>query len=118
MNDQAAGLSIVSVLEPQTINGTTSGNAVDLRLYTGSIRVTQSTSMVDGPLVGTVQDSADGSTGWATVTGGTFAATSSIAFETLILKTRSLRRYIRWSTPSTPVDAITSVTMAAMPIRA
>lgn len=117
MNDQAAGISIVQVLVPVLLNAGYDGPAVDLKTYTGSIRVTQAVSMVDGPFIGVVQDSADGSS-WANITGGSFTATSSTGFETLTFNRRSLRRYIRWSTQSAPVDAVTSVTMAATPIRA
>lgn len=115
MNDKAAGLSIVQMLVPVVLNGPVNGLTVDLNTYTGSIRVTQSISGVAGPLEGIIQDSADGSS-WANVTGGSFASVDTTGFETIRLDRRSLRRYIRWITTSSPVDAITSVTLAATPI--
>ncbi len=79
---------------------TVTGSAVDLLGYIGKIKILQIVGTVSGTtptLDGKIQDSADGSTGWADVTGATFTqATASDDVQSIGLDTRAVKRYIRY----------------------
>lgn len=95
---------------------TVTGAAVDIRDYTGSLKVIQDVGTVSGTtptLDGKIQDSADGSTGWADVTGATFTqVTASDSQQAIGLDTRACKRYVRYvgtiagTTPSFNVAAL------------
>jgi len=73
------------------------GSAVDLLDYGGPVVIVQNHGASTGTLDGKIQDSADGSTGWADVSGATFAQSTTTAdIKTLVLQSKQVRRYIRY----------------------
>lgn len=91
-------LQVLSDIAART--STVTGSAVDIRDYTGRIKVLQLVGTVSGTsptLDGKIQDSADGSTGWADVTGATFTqVTASNSSQSIGVDTRACKRYIRY----------------------
>lgn len=91
-------LSLLSDIAART--STVTGSAVDIRDYVGRIKVLQLVGTVSGTsptLNGKIQDSADGSTGWADVTGATFTeVTASNSSQSIGVDTRACKRYIRY----------------------
>lgn len=76
---------------------TVTGAAVDLLDYDAPVLVVQSHGTGTGTLDGKIQDSADGSTGWADVSGATFSQSTTTAdVKSLVLNPKSIRRYIRY----------------------
>lgn len=76
---------------------TVTGAAVDLLEYDGPVLVVQSHGTGTGTLDGKIQDSADGSTGWADVSGATFSQSTTTAdVKSLVLNPKSIRRYVRY----------------------
>ena len=84
--------------ESTTFTGATT-NIADLKDFDGDIQIIldSGAAAASGTMTGKIQDSADGSTGWADVTGGGFtaAAANTAGFATLILNSDILRRYVR-----------------------
>ncbi len=95
---------------------TVNGSAVDLLNYDGSIKAVLESAAGTGtsPTMDVkIQDSADGSTGWADVSGATFTqVTTAVSLQSLSLNTRGMKRYIRavatigGTTPSFTCNAI------------
>jgi uncharacterized protein YaiE (UPF0345 family) len=84
--------------EATTFTGATT-NIADLQQLDGDIVITldAGAAAASGTMTGVIQDSADGSTDWQTVTGGSFTAVAQAAsFQQLVLTKDSLRRYIRF----------------------
>lgn len=83
-----------------TATSTVTGSAVDTREYVGNLIVVQQVGTVAGTsptLAGKIQDSADGSTGWADVSGATFTTvTASTAIQAIRIQQRDCKRYIRY----------------------
>lgn len=83
-----------------TATSTITGAAVDVREYVGGMKVVQAVGTVAGTtptLDGKIQDSADGSTGWADVTGATFTqVTASTNNQMIEVQARASKRYIRY----------------------
>lgn len=79
---------------------TVTGSAVDLQGYQGKLKVMQNVGTVSGTtptLDGKLQDSADGSTGWADVTGATFTqVTAADSLQSIGVDTRAVKRYVRY----------------------
>lgn len=88
----------VSAIAARTSTVTTS--AVDVRAYKGGLIVQQLVGVVSGTsptLNGKIQTSADGSTGWADITGATFTqVTASDSFQKIGFDTRQTSGYIRF----------------------
>jgi cellobiose-specific phosphotransferase system component IIB len=73
------------------------GSAVDLIDYDTPVAIVQSHGASTGTLDGKIQDSADGSTGWADVTGATFTQSTTTAdVQVLALNPKSVKRYVRY----------------------
>lgn len=104
-----------------TANATVTGGAVDIREYIGNLLIVQQVGTVGGSsptLDGKIQDSPDGSTGWADVTGATFTqVTASTNIQVISVPTRACKRYIRYvgTKTGTSLDFDYSVTAIGQP---
>lgn len=94
------GASVLSLFDPADRSATANGSAVDILNYEGqaaailqSAAGTGTTPTLDVKL----QDSADGSTGWADVTGAAFTQVTNATASAQVLKfnASAVRRYIR-----------------------
>jgi hypothetical protein len=84
--------------ESATFTGATT-NIADLRALDGDIQIIldSSAAAATGTMTGQIQGSADGSTGWANVTNGAFAAIAQAASKQVItLSKDDIPRYIRF----------------------
>jgi hypothetical protein len=88
------------------------GTAVDLRDYEGLGLVIQNHGTSTGTLDGALQDSEDGTTGWANVAtftqSGTTADTKALAFQT-----KGVRRYVRYIGTVGTGPQVVGVTLSA-----
>lgn len=76
---------------------TVTGASVEMLDYEGPVAIVQSHGTGTGTLDGKIQDSADGSTGWADVTGATFTQrTTTAAIDVIALNPKQTKRYIRY----------------------
>lgn len=84
--------------ETTTFTGATT-NIADLKDFDGDIQIIldSGAAAASGTMTGKIQDSADGSTGWADVTGGGFTAVAQAASKQVITVNRDgIKRYIRF----------------------
>jgi hypothetical protein len=84
--------------ETATFTGATT-NIADLRALDGDIQIIldSGAAAATGTMTGQIQGSADGSTGWANVTGGAFTAVAQAASKQVItLSKDDIPRYIRF----------------------
>ena len=84
--------------ESTTFTGATT-NIADLKDFDGDIQIILDSGAAasSGTMTGKIQDSADGSTGWADVTGGGFTAVAQAASKQVITVNRDgIKRYIRF----------------------
>lgn len=76
---------------------TVTGSSVDLIDYEGPVTIVQNHGTGTGTLDGKIQDSADGSTGWADVSGAAFTQSTTTAdCKSLALNPKQIRRFIRY----------------------
>jgi hypothetical protein len=93
----AGGVTVTHLVAPASQASTVTGAAVDLNGYDAPVSIVQSHGLGTGTLDGKIQDSADGSTGWADVSGATFAQSTTTAdVKSLALNPTAVRRYIRY----------------------
>ena len=94
------GVSVLSLFDPADRSATANGSSVDILNYEGqaaailqSAAGTGTTPTLDVKL----QDSADGSTGWADVTGAAFSQVTNAAASAQVVKfnASAVQRYIR-----------------------
>ena len=93
------GVSVLSLFDPAARTATVNGSAVDILDYDGfaagilqSAAGTGTTPTLDVKL----QDSADGSTGWADIAGAAFAQVTNAASRQIVkFNASAARRYIR-----------------------
>jgi hypothetical protein len=89
-----------AISTPGARTSTLTTSAFNLRGYIGQVLVTQNVGAVTGTtptLDGKIQDSTDGSTGWADVSGYTFTqVTASDSQQSLNVDTRGVKQYIRY----------------------
>lgn len=84
--------------ETTTFTGATT-NIADLKDFDGDIQIIldSGAAAASGTMTGKIQDSADGSTGWADVTGGGFTAVAQAASKQVLTVNRdAIKRYIRY----------------------
>lgn len=84
--------------ESSTFTGATT-NIADLKDFDGDIQLIldSGAAAASGTMTGKIQDSADGSTGWADVTGGGFTAVAQAASKQVLTVNRdAIKRYIRF----------------------
>ena len=88
----------VSAIAART--STVTSSAVDVRAYKGGLLVQQLVGVVSGTsptLDGKLQSSADGSSGWADITGATFTqVTATDSFQAIGIDVRQTSGYIRF----------------------
>ena len=79
---------------------TYTSTAFDAQDYEGNLGIVQASGVVSGTtptLDGKIQDSADGSTGWADVSGATFTqVTASTNFQKITVDLNGTKRYLRY----------------------
>ena len=93
----ASGATVVHLSASASQASTVTGAAVDLSGYDASVAIVQSHGTGTGTLDGKIQDSADGSTGWADVSGAVFTQSTTTAdIKALALNPTSVKRYIRY----------------------
>ncbi len=93
----ASGATALNLVASGSQASTVTGSAVDLLDYEGGVSIVQNHGTGTGTLDGKIQDSADGSTGWADVAGATFTQSTTTAdIKSLALDPKSIRRYIRY----------------------
>lgn len=96
----ANSLTYSTLFAPDVETSTITGSAVDTRGFVGNTKVTQDVGTVGGTsptLDGKLQDSADGSTNWADISGATFTqVTASDDVQSISVETRAHKRYIRY----------------------
>jgi len=93
----AGAATVTSLSAPASQASTVTGAAVDVRQYDAPLAITQDHGAGTGTLDGKIQDSADGSTGWADVTGATFAqSTTGADVKVIALDPQATRGYIRY----------------------
>lgn len=93
----AGGASVAHLSASASQASTVTGAAVDLIDYDAPVAIVQSHGTGTGTLDGKIQDSADGSTGWADVTGAAFSQSTTTAdVKVLALNPKSVKRYIRY----------------------
>lgn len=112
----AVASGIIRAVGTGAQTATFNGSAVDLRDYVGNVLVIQETAAGTGTtptLNGKVQDSDDGSTGWADITGATFTqVTTTGNIQGIAVSADSSRRFIRYvgtiggTTPSFTMSCI------------
>jgi hypothetical protein len=93
-------LQVKNVLPVAAVTASANGSAIDLQELSGQVAAMAD---VSAPVAGSsptmdlkLQDSADGSTGWADVSGGAFVqVTSAASNQKLSLNKDSLKRYVR-----------------------
>ncbi|HCA53433.1 MAG TPA: hypothetical protein DEP24_11575 [Mycobacterium sp.] len=84
--------------ESTTFTGATT-NIADLKDFDGDIQIIldSGAAAASGTMTGKIQDSADGSTNWADVTGGGFTAVAQAAAKQVLTINRDgIKRYIRF----------------------
>lgn len=93
----AGAATAVSLSASASQASTVTGAAVDLLEYEGPVAIIQNKGTGTGTLDGKIQDSADGSTGWADVSGAAFTqSTTTPDVKVLALNPKQVRRYIRY----------------------
>ena len=93
----ARGATCVSLAASASQASTLTGTAVDLTGYDAPVVIVQNHGTGTGTLDGKIQDSADGSTGWADVSGATFTQSTTTAdCKCIALDPISVKRYIRY----------------------
>ncbi|MEY2409068.1 MAG: hypothetical protein QOF48_1738 [Verrucomicrobiota bacterium] len=95
--DLSAHLTVTALVQPGNKTTTQTSAALDIIDYEGDLLVLQSVgTLTAGTCAGTIEDSADGATGWAAVSGATFAAVAANQLQELKLDKRSCKRYVRY----------------------
>lgn len=100
MQDINSPLTQTSVSGIAARTSTLTTSSVDVRSYKGGLIVEQLVGVVSGTtptLAGKIQTSADGSTGWADITGATFTSvTATDSFQKIGFDVRETLGYIRY----------------------
>lgn len=111
-----AGLATTVSLAPAASNASTvTGSAVDLQDYNSPVLIVQNHGVSTGTLDGKIQDSADGSTGWADISGAAFAQSTTTAdVKMLTITPGQVRRYIRYVGTIVTGPQVLSVTLSGV----
>lgn len=93
----AGAASVISLSASASQASTVTGSAVDLLDYEGSVAIVQNHGTGTGTLDGKIQDSPDGSTGWADIPGAAFSQSTTTAdCKVLAINAKQVKRYIRY----------------------
>jgi hypothetical protein len=106
VNDFAAAVAVYASVQPSEQTGAVTGDAVDLIAADGECFAIQQIGTFDaGPTWnGSIEESADGSSGWAAISGATFDAVTDEENTQVIRFTRTKRfvRYVATVSGGTP----------------
>lgn len=118
-NYPSASVSTVASLSNAASQAATvTGAALNITAldWDGQIEVTQNVGAVTGSITGKLQESADGSTGWADITGATFTAVSAANnTQRITLVAGSTLGYIRYVGTIVTGPAVVAVTAGGVP---
>ena len=93
----APGATVLHLSASASQASTVTGAAVSLSGYDTPMVIVQSHGTGTGTIDGKIQDSADGSTGWADVTGAVFTQSTTTAdVKVLALDPKATKGYIRY----------------------
>ena len=98
LHDIANNALLGAGLAPQTVTSTTNGSAIDMINADGPCFAIQQVGNVTGTsptLAGKIQESADGSTGWADISGATFTSVTA-STNTQVITFERTKRYLRY----------------------
>lgn len=90
--------TVTAVVPVATFTSDTNGSAIDIRNYSGEAAVIMQATAGSGDMTLDVklQGSADGSTGWADITGAAFTqVTTTASTQKISINTNETARYIR-----------------------
>lgn len=114
----ASVASTVALSNAASQAATVTGAAVNIAAldWDGQFEVTQNIGAVTGSITGAIEDSADGSTGWAAVAGGAFTAVSAANnIQRVVLHASAIRGYIRYVGTIVTGPALVAVTASGLP---
>mgnify|MGYP000892676646 CR=1 FL=1 len=97
MFNYASAATCLSLSASASQASTVTGSAVDLLDYEGGVAIVQNHGTGTGTLDGKIQDSPDGSTGWADISGAVFSQSTTTAdCKILAINPKQVKRYIRY----------------------
>ena len=98
VNDFAAGVAVFAAVPPGTLTAAYTGAAVDLVSADGPCFAVQQVGAFEegNTWTGRIEQSADGSTGWAAIAGAAFAAVTE-ATDTQAIRFTRTARYVRYA---------------------
>jgi hypothetical protein len=105
LHDIASAALVAAAVYPDTKSSTVTGSAIDMITADGPCFAIQQVGEFSATsLAGVIQESADGSTGWAAITGAAFAAVTDADDVQVITFTRTARylRYVGTITGGSP----------------
>ena len=105
LHDVASAALVAAAVYPDTKSSTVTGSAIDMITADGPCFAIQQVGEFDADsLAGAIEESADGSTGWAAIDGAEFADVTALDNVQVITFRRSARylRYVGTITGDTP----------------
>lgn len=113
----ASAGSVQALLAPASQASTVTGSAVNIKAqdWNGQIEITQNVGAVTGSITGKIQDSADGSIGWADIAGATFTAATGAGVQRIVLNAEATAGYIRYVGTIVTGPAVVGVTASGVP---
>ncbi len=114
----SSAATIAALTNAASQSSTVTGAALNIAAlnWDGQIEITQNVGAVTGSITGKIQDSADGSTGWADVAGATFVAVSSANnTQRIALTAGSTKGYIRYVGTIVTGPALVAVMASGVP---
>ena len=113
INDFASGVAVFAAAPPAALTAALTGDPVDLVSADGPcFAVQQVGAFSEGPTwTGTIEQSANGSTGWAAVAGAAFAAVGG-SNDTQVIRFTRTARYVRYK--ATVTGSGPSLTLAVL----
>ena len=97
LHDVANQTLLSAAVSPQTLTASANGSAIDMISADGACFCIQQVGAVSGTsptLAGKIQESADGSTGWADISGAAFT-TVTASTNTQVISFERTKRYLR-----------------------
>jgi len=113
----ASAGSVQALLAPASQAATVTGSAFNIAAlnWDGQIEITQNVGAVTGSITGKIQDSADGSTGWADVSGAAFTAATAAGVQRITFEAGATAGYIRYVGTIVTGPAVVGVTASGVP---
>lgn len=114
-----ASKATVSALANATSQAATvTGAALNIAAldWDGNVEITQNIGAVTGSITGTIEESADGSTGWLAVAGAAFTAVSAANnTQRIVIRAGATRGWIRYVGTIVTGPALAAVTASGVP---